>query len=210
MSPETVRRAFDAFFTTKPAGQGTGLGLAMVANFARQGGGFAEIDSEMGRGTAIRLYLPRADDQSTELPAPQRRSELIDLSGVQVAVVEDDSVVRDMMTSLLKESGCLVFEAFDGPSGLRVLESTERIDILVADIGLPGLNGRGLAHVAKAGRPELKVFRLRLHPGFRGCGDRGDPAEAIRHGRVPATRCRTRQSHRSAAGWPVTAPPLAE
>lgn len=160
MDAATIERAFEPFFTTKPIGQGTGLGLSMIYGFARQSGGHARIDSEPGLGSTIRLYLPRhhsAEATSEEeaivaTPAPAARD------GEVVLVVEDESAVRALVCEVLGDMGYRVIEAHDGPSGLAALSSDARIDLLVTDVGLPGLNGRQLADAARATRPVLPVL----------------------------------------------------
>jgi CheY-like chemotaxis protein len=159
MPPDVVQRAFEPFFTTKPTGQGTGLGLSMVYGFARQSEGFTKIDSEVGRGTTVQLYLPRhrGDDDGEEADAASQPPPASGSDEV-VLVVEDEAVVRALIVDVLIEMGYEVLEAADGPSGLAVLQSGRRIDLLLSDIGLPGLNGRQLADAARATRPDLKVL----------------------------------------------------
>ncbi|RST32236.1 PAS domain S-box protein [Sphingomonas ginkgonis] len=159
MDSDTIGKAFEPFFTTKPIGQGTGLGLSMIYGFAQQSEGYARIDSELGKGTTISLYLPRfrgaAEDD--EAPADSGETHRAD-QGEVVLVVEDDSVVRGLIVEQLAELGYGAIEASDGPSGLEVLRSKRRIDLLVTDIGLPGLNGRQLADAARALRPGLRTL----------------------------------------------------
>ena len=159
MPPDVIARAFDPFFTTKPTGQGTGLGLSMIYGFARQSDGHAKIYSEMGQGTTVKLYLPRyrgevVQEEETGRLAAQHRAE----AGETVLVVEDDPVVRDLILEVLRDLGYWALEASDGPGGLKVVQSPERIDLLVTDVGLPGLNGRQLADQARETRPGLKVL----------------------------------------------------
>nr|WP_236960209.1 hybrid sensor histidine kinase/response regulator [Methylobacterium durans] len=160
MPPDVIVRAFDPFFTTKPIGQGTGLGLSMIYGFARQSEGHAKIYSEVGRGTTVKVYLPRhrgelaADEDAVTGLTEAHRAE----AGETVLVVEDEPVVRDLIVEVLNDLGYRALEAQDGLSGLRVLQSRERIDLLVTDVGLPGLNGRQLADQAREGRPDLKVL----------------------------------------------------
>ncbi|MFH5924818.1 PAS domain-containing hybrid sensor histidine kinase/response regulator [Roseomonas xinghualingensis] len=160
MSPETVEKAFEPFFTTKAIGQGTGLGLSMVYGFARQSEGYAKIYSELGRGTTVKLYLPRyyGEGVEAEEAIPAADAPRPSGNGEVVLVVEDETVVRDLVVEVLSDLGCRAIEATDGPSGLRILESGQRIDLLVTDIGLPGMNGRQLADVARQHRPGLKVL----------------------------------------------------
>ncbi len=159
MSPDVVKRAFDPFFTTKPTGQGTGLGLSMIYGFARQSEGYAKIYSEPGQGTTVKLYLPRhRGDGPVADPLPQLGDEHRADDGEVVLVVEDEAVVRALIVEVLNELGYRALQASDGPSGLDILEREGRIDLLVSDIGLPGLNGRQIADAARRRRPELKVL----------------------------------------------------
>jgi PAS domain S-box-containing protein len=159
MSAEIVERAFEPFFTTKPIGQGTGLGLSMIYGFAQQSGGNAKIYSEVGNGTTVKLYLPR---HRGEAPEEEEQSYLTDAytaeSGETVLVVEDESVVRGLIVATLSDLGYSAIEASDGPKGLEILQSRRRIDLLVTDVGLPGLNGRQIADAGRVLRPGLKVL----------------------------------------------------
>jgi len=159
MTPDVVSKAFDPFFTTKPIGQGTGLGLSMIYGFARQSGGFVNIYSEVGLGSTVRIYLPR--DRGTELDEdlPETTVELARSRDEDVVlVVEDESAVRALIVDVLQDLGYRTIEAVDGPSGLEILQSKVRIDLLVTDVGLPGLNGRQLADAARAVRAGLKIL----------------------------------------------------
>jgi PAS domain S-box-containing protein len=159
MTPDVIARAFDPFFTTKPLGEGTGLGLSMVYGFTRQSGGQACISSEPGQGTKVCLYLPRhiGDVGDAEPPADMqkvRRGE-----GETVLVVDDEPSVRLLIQEVLEELGYRVLEAETGASGLQILDSVGRVDLLVTDVGLPGgMNGRQLADAALVSRPDLKVL----------------------------------------------------
>jgi PAS domain S-box-containing protein len=158
MGKDVLERAFDPFFTTKPTGQGTGLGLSMVYGFARQSEGYAKIYSEAGEGTTVKIYLPRHRGEEEDEDAPIASADLPGADGENVLVVEDDMIVRQLIVEVLRELGYRVREASDGPSGLRILESDERIDLLITDIGLPGLNGRQIADAARVRRAGLKVL----------------------------------------------------
>ena len=159
MSADTISKAFEPFFTTKPIGQGTGLGLSMIYGFAQQSEGYAKIYSEVDQGTTFKLYLPRhrggeaEEEELTQATAMQHAEE-----GEVVLVVEDESVVRGLILEELHELGYAALEAVDGNSGLEMLRSKRRIDLLITDIGLPGLNGRQLADAARLLRPSLKVL----------------------------------------------------
>jgi PAS domain S-box-containing protein len=160
MTPEVIARAFDPFFTTKPIGQGTGLGLSMIYGFARQSEGHATIASEVGRGTTVKLHLPRFRGEREAIE--ESTSETIAAEHTQreevVLVVEDEQVVRDLVIDVLQELGYPALQAVDGPSGLLAARGVARIDLLITDVGLPGMNGRQLADAVRAQRPELKVL----------------------------------------------------
>ncbi|WP_265547792.1 PAS domain-containing protein [Roseomonas mucosa] len=159
MPPEVVAKAFDPFFTTKPLGMGTGLGLSMIYGFARQSGGQVSIRSEPGRGTSVRLFLPR---HASSAEAPEPRPPLAmprGGAGEVVLVVDDEPRVRMLVAELLEEQGYEVLQAAEGTTGLDILQSTRRIDLLVTDVGLPGgMNGRQMADAARIARPDLKVL----------------------------------------------------
>ena len=159
MTAAVVERAFDPFFTTKPIGEGTGLGLSMVYGFVRQSGGQARIHSEVGKGTKVSLYLPhyvgggKVFEPSAGAQKAQRGE------GKTVLVVDDESTVRTLINDVLVELGYTVLQAEHGAAGLQVLESSDRVDLLVTDVGLPGgMNGRQLADAALVRRPDLKVL----------------------------------------------------
>jgi PAS domain S-box-containing protein len=160
MAPEVIAKAFDPFFTTKPTGQGTGLGLSMIYGFARQSGGQVQIYSEVGEGTTVCIYLPRhygelgGDESELDLATAPRAEQ-----GETVLVVDDEASVRVLVTEVLEDLGYLAVEAADGPSGLKVLQSDLRVDLMITDVGLPGgMNGRQVADAARATRPGLKVL----------------------------------------------------
>ncbi len=159
MLPEVKARAFDPFYTTKPIGQGTGLGLSMIYGFVRQSDGSVRIESEVGEGAAIQLLLPRYGGQADNVSAADTISGHDVKGGNEIVLaVEDDPVVRLLIVDVLSDLGYQTLEAADGPSALRILLSPQRIDLLVTDIGLPGLNGRQLADAAREQRPSLKVL----------------------------------------------------
>jgi len=160
MAPEVMARAFDPFFTTKPLGEGTGLGLSMIYGFVRQSGGQVAVESEVGRGTVMRLYFPRDHSGSAIEPAPRPSNEPAPRgSGEVVLVIDDEPTIRMLICEALEAFGYLGIEAEDGPSGLRILQSKAKIDLLITDVGLPGgMNGRQVADAARLLRPDLKVL----------------------------------------------------
>jgi PAS domain S-box-containing protein len=161
MSPDVMARAFDPFYTTKPTGKGTGLGLSMVYGFAKQSNGQARLYSEVDAGTTVRLYLPR--HQGVEANEEDMQPELVRAgkaeAGEAVLVVDDEPSVRMLVTEVLEELGYAAIEAADSVSGLKVLQSDVRIDLLITDVGLPGgMNGRQMTDAARQKRPKLKVL----------------------------------------------------
>ncbi|WP_233102138.1 response regulator [Variovorax sp. IB41] len=160
MTPEVVARAFDPFFTTKPIGMGTGLGLSMIYGFAKQSGGQVRIYSEPGNGTSVSLYLPRHDEQeeAASEPAEATLAPRAD-QGDTVLVVDDEPALRMIIVEVMRSLGYATLEAGDGAGALRILQSRQRIDLLVSDVGLPGgMNGRQVADAARTARPGLKVL----------------------------------------------------
>jgi CheY-like chemotaxis protein len=162
MPPEIIARAFDPFYTTKPTGAGTGLGLSMVYGFARQSGGHVSIYSELGQGTTMRVYLPRhrGDIETPDIPGLEIRPSAV-LRSETILIVDDEPTVRMFVTEVLQQQGYHAIDASEGITALKILESNARIDMLITDVGLPkGLNGRQLADAARLVRPELKVLSI--------------------------------------------------
>ncbi|MET0877203.1 MAG: PAS domain S-box protein [Tardiphaga sp.] len=160
MSEGVIQRAFDPFYTTKPLGQGTGLGLSMIYGFAKQSGGQVRIVSKLGSGTTVEIFLPRHNQQETALDlAADISSSPRARAGETVLIVDDEPSVRMLITEVLAELGYTSIEASEGSSALRVLQSDVRIDLLVTDVGLPGgMNGRQLADFGRIARPTLKIL----------------------------------------------------
>jgi PAS domain S-box-containing protein len=161
MTPEVVARAFDPFYTTKPIGQGTGLGLSMVYGFAKQSGGQVRIYSELGKGTMVCIYLPRhlGDGEIAEDVEPNIVRADHNSSGKTILVVDDEVIIRMLVVDVLTDLGYQPLEAHDGPSALAIIEAGNRLDLLITDVGLPnGMNGRQVADAARAKQPELKVM----------------------------------------------------
>jgi PAS domain S-box-containing protein len=160
MSSDVLQRAFEPFFTTKPIGKGTGLGLSMTYGFIRQSGGQVRIDSEVGKGTVVRLYLPQHKGEvDKEVWQVQKVEPSETGCGETILIVDDEPTVRMLITEVLAEAGYVPIEAIDGVSGLKVLQSNVRIDLLISDVGLPGgINGRQMADTARLGRPGLPIL----------------------------------------------------
>jgi PAS domain S-box-containing protein len=160
MPPEVAARAFDPFYTTKPVGKGTGLGLSMIYGFAKQSNGQTRIYSEVGRGTTVKIYLPRHHEKGEEPSEDEATPDTPRAkAGETVLVVDDEPTIRMLVGDTLAELGYETIEAADGAAGLKVLRSSTKIDLLITDVGLPGgMNGKQLADAARAIRSQLKVL----------------------------------------------------
>ncbi|MFA0938384.1 PAS domain-containing protein [Pseudomonas tremae] len=173
MTPEVMAKAFDPFFTTKPIGQGTGLGLSMIYGFANQSGGQVRIQSEVGKGTSIFIYLPRYDgaavrDESDALIPPVEFTQ----SGETILIVDDEPTVRMLLTDSLGDLGYTLIEAADSLAGLKLLRSDVHIDLLITDVGLPGgMNGRQMADAGREVRPQLKTLFITGYAENAAIGD---------------------------------------
>jgi signal transduction histidine kinase len=160
IAPDILQKVFDPFFTTKPTGKGTGLGLSMVYGFAKQSGGHVRIYSELGRGTAVKLYLPRHFGSPAEVTARSRTPGLPTAAArtETVLVVEDEDRVRQMSCEVLRELGYTVHEASSGEQALRLFNSLGQVDLLFTDVVMPGMTGRQLADNLLQQTPTLKVL----------------------------------------------------
>ena len=166
MDEATRARAFEPFFTTKPIGHGTGLGLSQLYGFVHQSGGLVRLDSAPGRGTTVRLHLPRHHRGGETAPNAEPDREEAVAGGGGVLLVEDEDGVRAVAAERLRELGYRVLEAGDGPAALRLLRPGTRVDVLVTDVGLPGgMNGRQVADAARERRPGLPVLFITGYAG---------------------------------------------
>jgi PAS domain S-box-containing protein len=162
MSEEVASRAFEPFFTTKEIGQGTGLGLSQVYGFVKQSKGHIKIYSELDQGTTVKIYLPRlvgasqVGAETNEIEGPAAAE-----AGDSILVVEDDSLVRTHIVETLRDLGYYVTAAADAVAALGFLERPEfRVDLMLTDIVLGGMNGRELAAQARQFRPALKILLM--------------------------------------------------
>ncbi|WP_313281216.1 hybrid sensor histidine kinase/response regulator [Stutzerimonas balearica] len=160
IAPGLLDKVFEPFFTTKPLGQGTGLGLSMVYGFVRQSGGFVSVDSQLGQGTVIALHLPAAAADVRELPASREPRKASAGDGQSILIVEDDDAVRLLLQTALEDLGYQVHLAADSQRALSLAARLDSLDLLLSDVGLPGLNGRQLAEMLQQERPGLPVVLI--------------------------------------------------
>ena len=159
MSSETLSRVFEPFFTTKEVGKGTGLGLSQVYGFIRQSGGHVRIYSELGEGTTVKLYLPRATEQDVDAESAPDGERGADGGSETILVVEDHEDLRAYCVGVLQELGYRVLEASNGRRALEILQADTDVALLFTDVVLPdGLDGRELAREAQHRRPGLRVL----------------------------------------------------
>jgi signal transduction histidine kinase/ActR/RegA family two-component response regulator len=182
MDAATLARATEPFFTTKAAGQGTGLGLAMARGFAEQSGGGMAIESEPGRGTTVTLWLPRGGSALEKPKAVMPESEPVTAAwSPRVLLVDDEALVREALAAELGERGWTVEVAEDGASALRALELGVAPDLLISDLAMPGMTGLDLIRAVRRRRPGLPAVLL---TGLVGDGAAAEAAlaEAVRDG----------------------------
>jgi CheY-like chemotaxis protein len=161
MVADVLRRAFEPFFTTKDIGKGTGLGLAQVYGFARQSGGTATIDSALGNGTTVALYLPRADLGLIEEQPSTIRRETANGRGKTILVVEDRPELLQLIGMFLDGLDYRILTAADGVAARKLLETDEKVDLLLTDAVMPnGVSGLELARCARRLRQDLKIVMM--------------------------------------------------
>ncbi len=159
MTAEVMERAFDPFFTTKDVDKGTGLGLSMVYGFVQQSGGQVRIDSTVGKGTTVTIYLQSTPDAKVQDAGGEKTKVPQKGRGETVLVVEDDGDVREIAVAMLTDLGYQVLQKMDGKGALALLNMTPDVDLLLSDVVLPGgMSGRALAAAARIIRPEIRVL----------------------------------------------------
>ena len=157
MTAEVRAKAFEPFFTTKEIGKGSGLGLSQILGFAKQPGGGVRVDSKIGQGTAISIYLPRCDAIPEKAAALEKRTSAVTMGGARLLLVDDDSAVRSVTAEALREFGYSVLEAGSGGAALDLLERTT-VDLMIVDLAMPGMSGAELASRARAKWPNTPVI----------------------------------------------------
>ena len=158
MSADVRSKVFEPFFTTKEVGKGSGLGLSQVLGFAKQSGGGVHINSEVGKGTAVHIYLPRAEATAPEADAPAVSVHPENLPGARIVLVDDDNAVREVTAALLRNFGYDVLEAGSGGAALELLDRNASVDLIIIDFAMPGMSGAELARYIRARRPTLPIL----------------------------------------------------
>jgi CheY-like chemotaxis protein len=156
---ETMKHIFEPFFTTKEIGKGTGLGLATVYGIVRQSGGYIDIHSAIDEGTTVDIYLPKETESRGEKP---RELETREITGKHETIlfVEDDDMVRNMVTAVLDQYGYQVIEAENAAAAMNICEGRERIDLMITDVVMPGTSGPELVRQIGTMHPDMKVLYI--------------------------------------------------
>jgi len=160
MTPDVLARVTEPFFTTKAQGTGTGLGLAMAKGFAEQSGGGLHIESAPGRGTTVMLWFPLATGIPVAARAPDRDDAMNETGHARLLVVDDEPLVREILTEELAAAGYAVLAAPDSPTALALLDAGEAVDLLVSDLSMPGMDGVSLIREAQRRQPRLPAILL--------------------------------------------------
>jgi CheY-like chemotaxis protein len=171
MSQETMARVFEPFFTTKEPGRGTGLGLSTVYGIIEQSGGFVTVESEPGRGTTFRVYLPSAAVAGADAEVTPAVVDVV-TSASTILLVDDDLAVREIVRDILIEEGFAVLEAANGEEAMRVIERDDgTIRLLLTDVVMPRMNGLQLAKNVGVQRPQMPILYMSGHVDPAGLGE---------------------------------------
>jgi signal transduction histidine kinase/CheY-like chemotaxis protein len=170
MDEATLDRAFDPFFTTKDAGVGSGLGLPMVQGFTVQSGGAVRIRSRPGEGTAVELWLPRADEPPVGKPVSRSGAEP-GRAAASVLLCDDDDSVRGVLSDGLRSLGYGVYEASSADAALRILKTGSEVDLLIIDYAMPGMNGLEAIRQMRLQRPDLRPLLITGHAAVPGSAE---------------------------------------
>ena len=174
MTKEVLAKAFEPFYTTKDIGKGSGLGLSQVLGFAKQSGGGMRIESRVGEGTSVKIYLPRAlrvdvTAPSESIGVPQRNRK-----GAVILLVDDDSAVREVTASILRDLGHVVIEVGSGGGALDLLDRDAQIDLVILDFAMPGMNGTEVARQMRTKVPSRPVLFITGYADTSALGDIGE------------------------------------
>jgi signal transduction histidine kinase/CheY-like chemotaxis protein len=161
MDEATLKRAFEPFFTTKEVGKGTGLGLSMVHGIVAQSGGATRLNSAVGEGTTVEIWLPRA--RAAPVAEPPQAPAPAPVPGGTILVCDDDPLVCELVVRCLKDAGYDALVAESGAAALAMLESGRSVDALVVDFAMPGMNGAAVARAARERRPGLPALLITGH-----------------------------------------------
>jgi CheY-like chemotaxis protein len=172
MAPETTERVFEPFFTTKPEGKGTGLGLSQVYGFVQQSGGRIAIDSLLGKGTAVRIYLPLVSAEAGSVEKVSSNPTRAYSASEAILVVEDDPDVAEIVLSILNDAGYSTYLANNSREALSLLNTAREVDLLFTDLIMPGgMNGVELARAARELRPAMKILLTSGYTAVAGVGE---------------------------------------
>jgi signal transduction histidine kinase len=174
MTEEVMARVFEPFFTTKDVGKGSGLGLSQVFGLAKQSGGGVRIDSRPGEGASVKVYLPRAELAPAAAEAVVADHDPAGAGNLRVLVVDDDSAVREVTAGILGDLGYRVIEAGSGGAALDLLDHDEKIDVMLLDFAMPGMNGAEVAREVRARRPEVPILFVTGYADTTALDDAGE------------------------------------
>jgi CheY-like chemotaxis protein len=175
MTKEVLAKAFEPFYTTKEIGKGAGLGLSQVLGFAKQSGGGVRIETRVGEGTSVKVYLPRASSidvtgaAARSIGAFQHHRE-----GAKILLVDDDSTVREVTASMLRELGYMVLESASGGAALDLLDREAKVDLVLLDFAMPSMNGIEVARQVHSRFPSLPVLFITGYADKTALGDVGE------------------------------------
>jgi CheY-like chemotaxis protein len=175
MTKEVLAKAFEPFFTTKEIGKGSGLGLSQVLGFAKQSGGGIRIDTRVGEGTSVKVYLPRASEKSDpEVSIGTVRITRTKRIGAVILLVDDDSAVREVTSSILEDLGYVVLKVGSGGAALDLLDRQPNIDLALLDFAMPGMSGVEVARQVQVKYPKIPVLFVTGYADKLEFGDVGE------------------------------------
>ena len=179
MTKEVLAKAFEPFYTTKDIGKGSGLGLSQVLGFAKQSGGGMRIESRVGEGTSVKIYLPRAIGSDVTLQSKSIGNPKRSAKGAVILLVDDDSAVREVTASILRDLGHVVIEVGSGGGALDLLDQNTQIDLVILDFAMPGMNGTEVARQIRTKVPSRPVIFVTGYADTSALGDI-DQAQIVR------------------------------